>query len=333
MPSPPPPFASLGRGDQVRRLKRLGLAALAAYRIPISRLVPLVHEENTTFRAESPDGGRYVLRVSRPGKHTLDEVRSEMAWLSALRAETPLMVPEPMTTRDGELAMLAAVAGVPEPRIGALFRWVEGRFLNAGLTPQHLAQIGAFIARLHEHSAGFTPPASFTRPRVARVDAAWEAETLPRVAAARSAGDVALLRATVAKIRAAVDSRGQGPDDHGLIHADLHQWNYLFQQGEARAIDFDDCGYGPHLYDLAVTLSEVERHANFTALRAALLSGYRAVRPLPATLDLALPAWIERRQIDLIMWQIDSRDHPAFRNWWEASVTNDLTRLAAFLNG
>ncbi|HEV7128719.1 MAG TPA: phosphotransferase, partial [Ktedonobacterales bacterium] len=275
---------------------------------------------------------RYVLRISRPGKHTLEEVRSEMAWLSALRRDTALVVPEPVATRDGALAQMFATEGVPEARICVLLRWVEGRFLNARLAPQHLHRVGAFTARLHDHAAAFAPPAGFTRGRVARVDAAWETVTLQRVAAARPRGDVALMRATIQQIRATLDSLSQDPAVYGLLHADLHQENYLFHRPEVRAIDFDDCAFGHHLYDLSVTLSEVEHHANFAALRAALLSGYRAVRPLPDGHDMALPALIARRRIDLIMWLIDSREHPGFHDRWGPDVTEELRRLRAFAN-
>ena len=40
-----------------------------------------------------------------------------------------------------------------------------------------------------------------------------------------------------------------GSDEGGLIHADLHLGNALFQRGQVKLIDFDDCGTGPRLYD------------------------------------------------------------------------------------
>jgi len=324
-------FATLGHAGQVRRLKRLAGVALAQYPPAFGHLAPLTHEENTTFRAEDATGARYVLRISRPGKHTLEEVRSEVAWLAALRRDTGLGVPEPVPTRDGDLAILVAGEGVPEARICALFRWVEGRFVNAGLTPQHSAQVGAFAARMHEHVAGFVPPAGFTRGRLAAVDPAWEADTLGRVAAVRSPADVATLQAVIAHIRAALAPLGQEPDTHGLIHGDLHQWNYLFHRGAMRAIDFDDCGFGPFLYDLSVPLYELEDHPRFPAMRAALLAGYRRVRPLPAAHEAILPALLLRRRIDILMWNLDSREHPAFRDRWAAHVTYDLGRLRELL--
>jgi Ser/Thr protein kinase RdoA (MazF antagonist) len=259
-------------------------------------------------------------------------VRSEMAWLAALRRDTALGVPEPVPARDGSLVVVAAIEGVPEPRFCALFRWLEGRFLNATLTPRHLERVGVFTARLHDHAARFTPPDGFTRWQAARADPEWEVDTLRRLGEVRPHGDVATMRAAIDKIRETTESLGQGPDVYGLIHADLHQENYLFHRGEVCAIDFDDCGYGHHLYDLSVTLYELGEHANLRALRATLLAGYRSVRPLPAAHETALPAFLMLRRIQTIMWQVDSRDHPAFRNRWQAGVTYDLGVLRSALD-
>lgn len=66
--------------------------------------------------------------------------------------------------------------------------------------------------------------------------------------------------------------------DAGLIHADLHLGNALFQRGSVKLIDFDDCGTGPRVYDLAVALWELRDRPDYPAFRDALLSGYRARR-------------------------------------------------------
>ena len=84
--------------------------------------------------------------------------------------------------------------------------------------------------------------------------------------------------------RAPSTSCGQQPSRHvrtatGLIHADLHYENFLFHDGVARAIDFDDCGWGFYLYDVAVTLWELEEDASTTrgyATRSLLSTGTTA---------------------------------------------------------
>jgi Ser/Thr protein kinase RdoA (MazF antagonist) len=78
------------------------------------------------------------------------------------------------------------------------------------------------------------------------------------------------------------------------------------------AIDFDDCGWGHFIYDLAVTLSEVSVLRSYAALREGLLTGYQQVRPLPAGLDVHLPAFLALRELKLVTWFLENRGQPGF---------------------
>ena len=86
---------------------------------------------------------------------------------------------------------------------------------------------------------------------------------------------------------------GQGPETFGLVHGDLHQENYLFHQGQVRAIDFDDCGFGHYIYDIAVTLFNVRFRDNTPQLRESFLAGYRSIRPLSAEHEQYLDTFAE----------------------------------------
>jgi Ser/Thr protein kinase RdoA (MazF antagonist) len=69
-----------------------------------------------------------------------------------------------------------------------------------------------------------------------------------------------------------------------------------------RAIDFDDCGYGHHAYDLAVVLDALRHLPQREELREALLDGYRSMGPAAATTDpgvLAAFAGLRRVQLRL----------------------------------
>lgn len=163
-------FADLSYGGQVKRLKQLALKALSNYNLGQVRLVSLDHGENTTFKVVGSNRSSqtlkglnqwYVLRIYRPNKHNIAAIHSELLWLVLLRQETDLVVPEPVATQDGSLFALTEAVGLPEPRYFALFRWLPGRSLDAGLNARAMERIGRFLARLHQHSQQFVPPEGF----------------------------------------------------------------------------------------------------------------------------------------------------------------------------
>ena len=85
---------------------------------------------------------------------------------------------------------------------------------------------------------------------------------------------------------------GSAAEVFGLIHGDFSFENVLFFGGEARVIDFDDCGRGYFLYDIATLMDYLEWREDYARLRTALLDGYREERTLlrehEALLDLFL---------------------------------------------
>ena len=109
------PFAELTYRGRALRLRRMALAALEHYDLAVRRVRLVTNEMNGIFRVDTMDGQKYILRVTDPsGCHDLEEIRSEMMWLAALRRDTDLGVPEPLTTRDGALVTTVEVPGVPE---------------------------------------------------------------------------------------------------------------------------------------------------------------------------------------------------------------------------
>lgn len=66
-------------------------------------------------------------------------------------------------------------------------------------------------------------------------------------------------------------------DNFGIIHADFHSSNYLVCDEKMRIIDFDRCGFGFYLYDLALALMELQAQQ-----QKLFLESYEIVKPLPA---------------------------------------------------
>jgi Ser/Thr protein kinase RdoA (MazF antagonist) len=292
----------LTRRADLARLRRVAVAALGRYPLAGGRLTFVAHGENTTFRHDGADGS-HLVRVHRPHRHghridSVEAIRSELAWLRAIRSDTELAVPEPVAARDGSPTVSVDTAG--ETRVCSVLRWMEGRIHETSPRPVHLSRLGQAMSRLHEHADGWTAPAGFVR-------IPWNHEAF--------FGNVMVYGDTPAaacwdllpvdvrtRFRAVEDRMADvigGAVDTGLIHADLHLGNALFHRGAVKLIDFDDCGTGPRLYDLAVALWELRDRADYPVFRESLLSGYRTRRDIDVR---HLDDFIALRQVAFDLW-------------------------------
>ncbi len=328
-------FEYLPRSTQLRRLRRLAQSALTAYNLEQARITPLHHFLNTTFRIDTPSHKQgYVLRISRAGYQDATTIRSELLWLQAIRRETELVVSEPLANRDDSLLTTVEVPGVPEPRHCVLFRWVDGRFHDASLSPQDLEHVGMLMATLHLHVQHFTVPEGFTRKW-------WDLEGLQggalgiepdRIRRHLSPDDCRVLDRVGERVGQTMYRLGQGPEVFGLIHADIHQWNYLFHKGNVHLIDFDTSGWGYFAYDIAVTFSTLLNHPNLPALRAAFLQGYRRVRSLPGEQEACIDTFITARIFGHTQWVAAHIGEPAFGEKAAIRVAQQIEVLRKWLD-
>ncbi|UCF07290.1 MAG: phosphotransferase, partial [Thermoplasmata archaeon] len=99
------------------------------------------------------------------------------------------------------------------------------------------------------------------------------------------------------------------------IHADLGvDANVMFWRGAARAIDFDDSGFGYWIYDLAVALEHCREDPAYSQYRNALLSGYEDIRSLPEEQIDKLELFLVAFQVYWCLWATAvGYLHPAHR--------------------
>jgi len=336
-------YQRLTRRGQIRRLRRVAERALSAYDIEPLSLSLLDHAFNTTFAVTDPEHNRYVLHVLR----SMDErvlasarqvmVESELWWLDRVRVDLALPAPVPVRTAEGAGVVSVALNSTDPAWLCTLFRWLDGRFVRDRLTPAHLEGVGRMTARLHQHSAhlqgpNWLRPNWFNRPVVGRADADLEDETVRLFTDYVSAEAAGVIATALQSVRRAQDGLGRTPGVFGLIHADIHQRNYLFNRGEVRLIDFGDCGWGHYLYDLAVTLSEVVDSPRLDELRAGLLAGYRQVRELSPQHEAMIDAFILLREVENLSWIVTAREDPNYRAW-AAQIDERVTELERRLDG
>ncbi len=142
------------------------------------------------------------------------------------------------------------------------------------------------MAQLHDYAASWQPPSGLTKRRYdwnglfeddsgtgMPASEAWALLPQPY----RESFEV-----VARQVKQVMNELGQGRDVFGLIHADLGvDSNVLFWRGEARAIDFDESGFGYWVYDLAIALEHCREDAEYPKFRSALLDGYAEIRSLP----------------------------------------------------
>ena len=286
----------------------LGEKALKAFEVVPSEIRSLVHFENTTFYVDS-DKGEFNLRISRPGPQSIGTLNSEILLLSALRG-AGFRVPAPYQDR----LVTIGIEEVPQERHVALLGWMHGEFRKQSLTPQMASDIGVLMAKLHEFTSRWRPPLGFTRNQLhSWIDEPRTGHPIEAPIDGLSEEDRSYLR------RADIDARNllrilpRTPESFGLIHADLHLGNLLFEGDEINVIDFDDCGFGFFLYDFASALGFRVNEPDFPAARQAMLEGYCSVRPLPPDTENLLDAFIKVRLNGVAHWVLERIDNPALR--------------------
>ena len=300
----------------------------------------LGYSHNAVFRARTA-GGDYALRLQTPGRMRESEVRSELRWLRAMRQHSDLKAPFPMATvENGEEKLLARIYDrrLPAPHIvyGSLFEYVAGDARSASaMSLEDVFQVGEYLGRLHTVGQFETPP-DFSRPRLDGEglfggDSPYHPGENTAVIQAEQAE---VFAGVAGRVQAVMDGLGQGGADLGLIHGDLLAKNILFQPGGVAALDFEYCGRGYYLYDLAPLLWQFkgERAADYARLEDALWAGYASVRRGSAGRRGLLETFIAGRQLAACRWLAVNFHHPAVRAAAPCLLQERTDELKGFLD-
>ncbi|TBW58170.1 aminoglycoside phosphotransferase [Marinobacter halodurans] len=310
-------FEQLTPDQQSRLLLELAGKSLRHWGLEGSDIDLVKYRENAVYKISTAHGRRFALRIHRHGYHSEASLRSELEWMSALR-ESGIPVPEVIPATDGRLLISESTDAVVNPHNIDLFAWIDGSPMgsveqglgdNAEQITQLYSELGRLAARLHNQSTRWSMPEGFERHAWDRDGLVgdtpfwgrfWELELLDKQ-------QRRLMERVRDRIAEALSGYDQSPQRYGLIHADFVPENLMTENGNVRLIDFDDAGFGWHMFELATALYFIQEEACYPLAREALIAGYRQERALTAEdldrMELFLTArgctylgWIRSRQ-------------------------------------
>jgi Ser/Thr protein kinase RdoA (MazF antagonist) len=324
--------------EVVADLEQMVIAALPRWQLSSATEVRVLNlSENATFALHCPRRDReLVLRVHRIGYSAAGEIRSELAWIEALRNDGVVETVTPVAGDDGEFVQTLASPTGRAARQAVAFERLPGCEPNpTGEAASWFTRLGELTARMHTHARQWRPPEGFRRKRwhlaaMLGPEAFWGSW---RAAAGLTAAGTAVIERATSLIECRLAQFGDGPDRFGLIHADLRLANLLVDGDHLRIIDFDDCGFSWFMYDFATAVSFMEEQPLVPALLAAWIEGYRRAAPLSPEEVAEIPTFVVLRRIVLSAWLASHAEVPAARQFGSAYTDGTVMLAQRLLDG
>ncbi|MFN2216392.1 MAG: phosphotransferase enzyme family protein [Anaerolineales bacterium] len=312
------PYEELTRRGRIGRMRKLAEIALKVFGFHDAHFSFLHEAGNILFKVNKNQldsiqdndvyiNGQYLLRIHQPGYQKREGIELELKWLDAMCRDEGLPVPKPFATNQGDMLITISIAGIPEDRNVSLLQWVRGRKVTKNIHPKHFQAQGYLMGRIHEHSSKWDVPISASKRKYD-----WDGLFREDLGEGMSAIDawsflpkeyIKPYEIIAEKLRIAMDKLGESRDVYGLIHGDLGMdANLLFWRGEARAIDFDDSGYGYYIYDLSLALEHCQGEEVYSIFKDALLNGYVQVRPECVDQMQYLDLFLQAFNVYLSLW-------------------------------
>ncbi|MEM7278059.1 MAG: phosphotransferase [Pseudomonadota bacterium] len=306
----------------------------------LSGSLSLIKERENSVYAFTGDGQRFALRVHRLGYHSDQALASEHLWVREL-AKYGLRVPKAIPTLQGTDFAIVATDKVTDARQVDLMAWIVGEQIGsiesgigAGDVGRIYQTMGQVAAQVHNQASAWNVPADFERHH-------WDVDGLLgeqpfwgrfwELAALTDAQRELIARART-RLQTELSDYGKTSGNYSMVHADFAPENFLIHDGDVRVIDFDDAGFGWHLFELATALYFIQRESYFAEAKAALIAGYREAREISDN-DLAmLPAFLAARSLTYLGWVHDRPDSEPAKELTPILVDMCCETLNAYLS-
>ncbi|MCL2300698.1 MAG: phosphotransferase [Firmicutes bacterium] len=312
--------------------KRLLARAAESYGFKKRTLHFISESTNQIYRFQK-DGKCYILRFSRRPHEQALQTKAEMDWLCYL-ASHGMGVSLPLPAGSGELVLSAEDGG--KPYVISAFEALPGRNWDKNNPELWNADVfylwGRAMGDMHRLTKDYSPSGGARGSFTGRDTVRNSFEACPAV------------HKTLEKLQCEIMALPKDRDSYGLIHYDLHPWNFLIDGGRINVFDFDDSLYGWFPLDIGVALyhglwwgrkndagqafaEEIVRH---------FLRGYLSANQLSDFWISKIPLFLRYRQICKFSWfydpaHADGHQEERIRNIENGMLFSDLSLRAVEL--
>ena len=281
-------------------------------------------EFNATFSVSTQSGQKFALRLNINSTRVLSNILAETQWVRDLARIPSINVPAPIASLDDQFVVSALHDDSGQIIYGVMYSWLEGEEIGDEPTLDQLRTVGQAIALLHQNSSDFELRDGAALPTFNEFF--WGTEDFLFSSKSRlSASDRSLIEKARDLIMQFTAELYASSAVH-IIHADFHGWNLMWHEGQLSIFDFDDCGYGVEAQDIAVALYYLDTPEQ----DAALLDGYKSIRPLPSYSDNAMKAMLLQRRLLLLNYLFETKN-PEHKEMLPAYLEKTIERVSTFL--
>lgn len=294
-------YSAISSEEQISVLREVALAALSNYNFTVTELTNINHEYNSTFSVLTETNGKYALRINVNSGRTPENIAAEVFFLKTLSNESSINVVTPVSNRSGEFRTSVYNENLNQTFDCLLFDWLEGEELGDEPTESQLETAGALMAQMHLAMNDVTLPkgAELTIYN----DLFWGSADQLLISEEHFSSDEVIAIRTAKKLIESVIADLYASEKPRIIHADMHGWNLMWNKGELTVFDFDDCGIGLPIQDLAVSMYYLDTEAQ----RTALIRGYSTVSSLPKFTKLQMDTLLVHRRLQLLNYLYESK--------------------------
>ncbi len=295
-------FFELEQVEQISELERFSEEILLLYGIEKAKVKCVNYEYNATMRVSAENQREFALRININSPRNPANLKAEIAFVNLIRSDGRVSVAEPIRAKDG--SSYISISHAPSGRTFhcVLYSWLPGVELADEPELDQIRAVGEAMAKLHQIAERFILPPDASLPIFS--DAMWETEDY--LVGSRSELEQSernLIASAIAVIQNHVSALYQEQQPR-IIHADFHGGNVLWSGSSLSVIDFDDCGYGLPVQDLATAIYYLDTPEQDAALR----EGYELVAPLPHLSDLDYQVFMMQRRIILLNYLYETQN-------------------------